>query len=126
MEKQMSFGLKTTFLVHAIVGTIFGLVFLLIPVVWGNLFGIPVPDPVLQRMMGAAILAFAASSWLAYRETAWEKVKIVVQMEIVWTILGTLLTLWGLVFAGLPVAEWMNVVILGGFAAAFSFFYSRG
>jgi hypothetical protein len=124
MEKQISSGLKTTFLVHFIVALIFGLVNLLIPEVWGNL-GFPVKEPAAYRLLGAAILGFGASSWLAYRETAWDKVKIVVQMEIVWTILGTLVWLWGLLFAGLPASGWVNAVILGGFAAAFSFFYSR-
>lgn len=125
MEKQIAPGLKTTFLVHIIVGGIFGLVFLLIPDVWGNLVGSPIKEPAMYRLLGAAILGFTTSSWFAYKETAWEKVKIVVQMEIVWTILGTLVNLWGLIFAGLPTVDWTNVVILGGFAVAFSFFYSR-
>ena len=124
MEKQISSGLKVTFLVHVIVGAIFGLVMLLVPGVW-NLIGVTVQEPAMYRLTGAAILGFTTSSWLAYKETAWEKVKIVVQMEIVWTILATLVLLWGLIFAGLPAIEWMNAVIMGGFAAAFSFFYSR-
>jgi len=124
MEKQISSGLKVTFLVHVIVGAIFGLVMLLVPGLW-NLLGVTVQEPAMYRLTGAAILGFTTSSWLAYKETAWEKVKIVVQMEIVWTILATLVLLWGLIFAGLPAIEWMNAVIMGGFAAAFSFFYSR-
>ena len=124
MEKQISSGLKVTFLVHVIVGAIFGLVMLLVPGMW-NLLGVTVQEPAMYRLTGAAILGFTTSSWLAYKETAWEKVKIVVQMEIVWTILATLVLLWGLIFAGLPAIEWINAVIMGGFAAAFSFFYSR-
>jgi hypothetical protein len=48
------------------------------------------------------MLVFAASSWLAYRQTLWDRVKIVVQIEIVWTVLGVLAMLWGLMFEGLP------------------------
>jgi hypothetical protein len=125
MEKRIASGLKTTFLVHAIVGAIFGLLYLLIPEAWGNLINWPMNDVPIYRLLGAAILGFTASSWFAYRETVWEKVKIVVQMEMVWTILGTLVMLWGLIFAGLPAVGWLNAVILAGFAAAFSFFYSR-
>ena len=125
MEKQISSGLKTTFLIHFIVGLITGLVYLLIPTVWGNLVNWPVQEPAAYRLIGAAILGFTTSSWLAYRETAWERVKIVVQMEMVWTILGTLAILWGLIFAGLPAFAWVNAVILAAFAVAFSLFYFR-
>jgi len=125
MEKQIPYGLKITFLVHVIVAGIFGLVFLLIPEMFGGMMGAPIKEPSTFRLVGAALIAFAASSWFAYRETVWERVKIVVQMEIVWTILGVLATLWGLMFEGLPTADWMNVVILGAFAVAFIFFYSR-
>jgi hypothetical protein len=47
-------------------------------------------------------------------------------MEIAWTILGALVVLWGLIFAGLPAFGWVNAVILAGFAAAFSILYPRG
>jgi hypothetical protein len=124
MEKNISSGLKTTFLVHVIVGLIFGLGMLLFPQAWSAL-GVSVKEPEMYRLVGAAILGYTASSWWAYKETSWEKVKIVVQMEIVWTILATLVILWGLIFAGLPAVEWVNAIIMACFAAAFSFFYSR-
>ncbi len=125
MEKQILPGLKTTFLVHAIVGAVFGLLYLLIPETWGNLVGWQIQEPVAYRLIGAAILGFAASSWLAFNEPTWGKVKIVVEMEVVWTVLGTLVLLWGLLLAGLPTIGWVNAVILGGFAVAFGFFYFR-
>ena len=125
MDERIPYGLKITFLVHVIVAGVFGLVFLLIPEMFGGMMGAPIKEPSTFRLVGGALVAFAASSWFAYRETVWERVKIVVQMEIVWTILGVLATLWGLMFEGLPTADWMNVLILGAFAVAFIFFYSR-
>jgi hypothetical protein len=79
----------------------------------------------MTRLVGAAILGFTSSSWWAYKESSWEKVKIIVQMEIVWTVLATLVLLWGLLFAGLPALEWLNAIIMAAFAVAFSIFYSR-
>ncbi len=125
MEKQMARGLKTLFLVHFIVALIFGLIYLLLPQAWGNLVGWPVREVPPYRLIGAALLGFASASWLSYKATAWEKVKIVVQMEIIWTVLGALVMLWGLLFAAVPVAGWLNFVLLAGFAAAFAVFYAR-
>lgn len=122
MEKHFSSGLKTTFLVHAIFGLITGLVFLLIPQAW-NALGANVQEPEIYRVVGAAILGFAASSWWAYKETAWEKVKIIVKMEIFWTALGALVILFGLLFAGLPAIEWLFAIVLAGFAVAFYYFF---
>ena len=125
MEKEISRGLRITFLIHFILAVIFGLIFLLIPGLWGKLTGWSVQEPVIYRLMGAAMLGFGTSSWFSYRETAWEKVKIVVQMEIVWPILGTLVFLWGMIFAGLPVIGWLYTVIFAGFSIAFTVFYCR-
>jgi hypothetical protein len=125
VEQQISKGLKYTFLVHGILGLIFGLGDLLFPNLLERLYGSPVLDPGLYRVLGAAILAFTASSWLAYMEKAWERVKIVVQMEMVWTILATVVILWLVFMGGRPMVELGNAIVLGGFAAAFSFFYFR-
>jgi signal transduction histidine kinase len=125
MDEQIPYGLKITFLVHFVVAVVFGAGFLLIPEMLTGMLGARAMEPSTFRLVGAAMLAFAASSWLAYRQPVWEKVKIVVQIEIVWTVLGVLATLWGLIFEGLPAADWMNVVILGAFAVAFAAFYYR-
>ncbi|MGD0550934.1 MAG: hypothetical protein ABSA81_10395 [Candidatus Bathyarchaeia archaeon] len=125
MDEQIPYGLKITFLVHFVVAVVFGAGFLLIPDMLTGMLGARTVEPSTFRLVGAAMLAFAASSWLAYRQPVWEKVKIVVQIEIVWTVLGVLAMLYGLIFEGLPAADWMNVVILGAFAVAFIFFYSR-
>ncbi len=117
--------MKTTFLIHAILGTLFGLAYLLIPKKFGSFLNWQVMEPEAYRIVGAAILGFAASSWLAYSASAWEQVKIVVQMEIVWTILGTLVLLYGICFAGLPAFAWVNAIILVVFAVLFIVFYSR-
>ena len=120
---KISQGLKTTFLVHFIVALLFGLGFLFMPVLFGSWYGLNVQEPDTYRLLGAAMLGFAVSSWFAYRATDWESVRIVVVMELVWTILGTLVLLYALLFAGFPALGWLNAVILGAFALAFGRFY---
>ena len=72
MNTQLSQGLKTTFLIHFIVALLFGLGFLLIPVAVGSIYGMNVQEPETYRLLGAAMVGFAASSWFAYQATNWE------------------------------------------------------
>jgi hypothetical protein len=125
MNKPIPRGLKTTFLVHTIVATMYGLLFLIDPQIWARLSGIHI-DPIdPYRLLGAALLAFAVGSWLAYRETEWERVRITVQVDILWSALTALIILRDIFAVGLPRIEWLNVAILTSFAAVFSLFYFR-
>ncbi len=125
METRISPALKTTFLLHAIVATLFGFVYLLIPGWFGKLINWPMQEVEAYRLLGAAILGFGTSSWLAYRENTREAVIVVVRMELVWTGLGTLVMLYGVLLADLPAFTWVNIVILAAFAVLFSVFYPR-
>jgi len=125
METRISPALKNTFLLHAIVATLFGFVYLLIPGWLGKLINWPMQEVEAYRLLGAAILGFGTSSWLAYRENTREAVIVVVRMELVWTGLGTLVMLYGVLLADLPAFTWVNIVILAAFAVLFSVFYPR-
>ena len=122
---KISAGLKMLFLVHFVLGLALGLLYLLIPDTFLGLFGITLADSFPYRTIGAAVLAFTASSWYCYKAAEWEKVKIVVQAEIVWAVLAALVGLYGLLFLGQPAAYWINVIIMAGFAAAFIYFYMK-
>jgi hypothetical protein len=122
---KISKGLKTLFLVHLVVGLIFGLIQLLIPATFFGWFGVSVPDVWPSRFAAAAVLAFSASSWFCYKAAVWDEVKIVVKTEIVWTVLATLVILFGLFFEEQPTASWINAIIMAGFAAAFIYFYIK-
>ena len=122
---KISSGLKLLFLVHFVVGLLFGLLYLFIPAIVLGLAGMTAPDTLPYRTIGAAVLAFTASSWYCYQAAEWEKVKIVVVAEIVWTVLNVLVGLFAVVFAGAPAGEWINIIIMAGFAAAFIYFYIK-
>ena len=78
IEKQITSGLKNTFLVHGIMMSIFALIYLFIQVLWGDLTGcLSNQVPQVFRLLGTAILGYAISSFLAFRETSWDNVKIV-------------------------------------------------
>ena len=123
MEKQISSGLRIAFLLHFIVGLFFGLVMLLVPEVMGTVGGQPIVEPIAYRVVGAAILGFAFSSLWSYRASFWETVRIVVQVEILWPALFVVVSIYGILTSQLPPADWINVLIVGGFGIAFVYFY---
>jgi len=125
MRTQLTQGLKTTFLIHFIVALLFGLGFLLIPNLLGNWYGLKVQDWTGYRLLGGALLGFGVSSWLCYKANSLESIRIVVVMEIVWPILGALVIIYALLFAGYPALAWINAVIFAAFAIAFGWFYFR-
>jgi hypothetical protein len=122
---KISSGLRTLFLVHFVIGLVVGLLYMFIPGMFMSWFGMAVPEELPYRVIGGAVLAFTASSWYSYKIAEWERVKIVVQAEIVWTILNVLVGLFGILTAAVPAGEWVNVIIMGGFAVAFIYFYSK-
>ncbi|MGE5140275.1 MAG: hypothetical protein ACM3JD_12490 [Rudaea sp.] len=123
MKREILPGLRMTFLIHFIVGAVFGLGYLLIPDTAFGIFGLPLNDPVVTRMVGAALCGFAASSWWAWHETEWAAVKIIVEMEILWTVLGALVSIYGVLFAAYPPSLWINALLMVLFAIAFGYFY---
>jgi predicted permease len=127
MEKQITPGLKYTFLVHGIMMTVFGLTYLFVPVLWGDLTGcLSNVVPQAFRALSVAILALAIGSFLAFRETSWDKVKIMAQMECITNVLWPIVILLGLFFWDLPGIAWMYFVVMSGFAIAFNVFYFKG
>jgi uncharacterized protein YjeT (DUF2065 family) len=129
MEKTISPGLKVTFLAGCFTAGIFGLIYMLVPEAYQKLIGVPIKQPTEAtafRDLGVALIALATGAWLGFRETSVDKVKIVIQMVIVWMVLGALVMLWCLFSFDLPAIYWLYFAIFAGFAIAFSVFYPRG
>jgi hypothetical protein len=118
-------GLKTVFLIHAIVALLFGIVAFVRPVYWVTWFAWTRFDPVMTRGYGAALLALAVASWLGYRAAAWSEVRIIVQMEIAFTVLSTVGGLWALLFRHGPAFLWVGIVLWVAFAIAWIVCYAR-
>ncbi len=123
----MSRGLKVTFLIHAILGTIMSLGFLLVPDMVASLYGFTTFNPAgLARLYGAFALAVSVSSWLGARASDIQRVEIVVVMELWLTVVAALVVLYGLLFEAAPVMMWSSFAIFLIFAVLFFAFYPRG
>ena len=116
-------GLKITFLLHMFVALAFGLVMFLSPEWWGRIANYAPIDPTVTRVLGAAVLALALSSWLGFRAQHWEDVRIVVETEMAYTVLGSAAMLYSLFFAGAAPFTWVPLVTFVAFGVAWIYFY---
>ena len=112
----MSKLLKTTFLVHAVVGFLFGAPLLLAPGRFLGLFNWSPVDPLLSRILGAALLGLAWSSLRGYQQTSREKVALLVEAEAVFctlAVVGLLRNMWG---SNWPFIVWLILALQAIFA----------
>lgn len=79
--------LKITFLLHIVIGAIFGIGLYIIPEMFLGFFGMIFADPS-TRVLGAALLALTVGSVLALATKEWVRVRVIVEVEIFWCILG--------------------------------------
>ncbi|MHA2031801.1 MAG: hypothetical protein ACW99Q_20675 [Candidatus Kariarchaeaceae archaeon] len=124
MNGEYSKVLKYTFLVHFIVAVAFGLGYFFIPEVVMDITEWPMTDIFVVRTLGAAFIGIALTSILSYLENNWEKVKIVVQMEIVWLVFGISGAFWTLLErADYPLFALTSPLMLVVFLVGFGYSY---
>jgi hypothetical protein len=123
----MSKVLKLTFAIHAVVSVLVGALLLFIPgrfllwIGWADFaaragwLGI---DPVITRLLGAALIALAWSSFRGWQAAEWPPVATLVEMEVAFTVLGCVGLLRYLVFGRLPATAWLLFAVLALFAIA--------
>lgn len=121
----MSKGLRTTFLVHVIVCLVFGLLLFFIPKSYESFMGWDPIDPTIARVLGAALLGLAVSSWLGYKAMSWAEVRIVVIQEIAFTFLGGVATLYEMLGPGDPVMGWISIAVMVIFCILWIYFYTK-
>lgn len=119
MNGQTSKGLRITLLVYAIYMAFYGLLHVVSPETVGAI------DPAIERVLGAAAVAFAFGAWLAYAEKSWDKVTIMVLTQIVWLIVYTLTMVWGLLAGEIITMAWAPAIVGAVFAVLLIVFYLR-
>jgi len=119
----MSKALRVLFLVHAVVATVAGALLLIIPgrlldwLLWWPI------DPIVSRLLGAALLALAWSSLYGWRATGRSQVTVLIQMEAIFTVLACAGLLRHLFTgSGWVAAAWVSLGVFAAFAVAWLFF----
>ena len=123
MSEEISNISKYIFLLHFIVGLIFGLIWFLVPEYWNTLTGWP-EEIAAGRIVGMATIMLAVGCFLAYRATSWDQIEILVIMELIYNSLGAIGMVWNIiVIPTLPVVAWLLVGLLGLFFVLFLYVY---
>ncbi len=105
--------LRYLFLVHFAIAMVYGAWYFFAPQSWVDLTGWPYSDPAAYRVLASMMIALGFGSLLAYQANSWEKVEILVIIEIVWLILGSVGLTWAM-FENLsiPIAGRVNLAIM--------------
>jgi hypothetical protein len=82
-------------------------------------------DPIGSRLLGAALLALAWSSFRGWLATERKQVRIVIEMEAVFTVLACVGLLRHLLFARYPIVPWVVFAVFLIFAVAWTLFLVR-
>ena len=114
----MSTSTRITFAFHSIVALVFGLPLLIAPGRTLDVFDWAPVDPILTRMLGAALLALAWGSFRGWRAKEWGKVEYLVEIEIIFTVLSAVGIIRHLLKTGYPWYIWTILIILVLFAIA--------
>ncbi|MHA1926720.1 MAG: hypothetical protein ACXABV_20005 [Candidatus Thorarchaeota archaeon] len=105
--------LRYLLLVHFVIAMVYGAWYFFLPQSWVDLTGWPYSDPAAYRVLAALLIAFGIGSLLAYRVNSWEKVEILVIIEIIWLAMGSIGLLWAM-FENLaiPIAGRVNLAVM--------------
>ena len=116
--------IKNLFTIAAVVQTIFGLGFLLIPETLTSFYGNTLSQGgvVFARLFGAAILALAATLWFARDSAESEARRAIVIGGFVNSLIGFLVSLFSQVTGMVNALGWSTVLIFLFFAVGFGYF----
>jgi hypothetical protein len=92
---------------------VYGAWYFFLPQSWVDLTGWPYSDPAAYRALGAMMIALGFGSLLAYRANSWEKIEILMIIEIIWLVMGSVGLVWAM-FENLaiPIAGRVNLAVM--------------
>jgi hypothetical protein len=124
----ISKGLKALFVVHGVTALIAGFMYMVLPFKWAEMSSYGSIDQVFVRLFGAVNLGLSFKDWVCLRAKGWSEVRIIVMMEVVWTLLATLVGLYLALFAVITAPMsliWLNTVIFAAFFVTWTYFYVK-
>lgn len=113
---------KITFLIHTFITVVGGLLLLIIPGRTLLLLGWAPIDPILSRVLGAALLALGWGSFRGWQASERAEAQVVMELEAAFAGLACAGLLRHLLFANYPPVVWLLFAVLGIFALGWTVF----
>lgn len=116
--------LNVFFIINAIVALIFGLALALVPAQTLNIYGLTMDEAglLVARLFGAALLGYAALTWLARTQEEDEARHAIVPALFVTNGIGFIIALIGQLGGLVNMVGWVNVVIYAFFTLVYMYF----
>jgi hypothetical protein len=124
-ETAMSKALRTLFLVHVVTALVFGVPLIIVPGRFLELVDWAPIDPIAGRLLGAALLALGWSSFRGWQATAQPGVRVLVELEAVFTGLACVGLARHLFVGSYPVFPWLVFAVFAIFFLAWAYFLVR-
>lgn len=116
----MASGLKALFLIHCVVAILIGAPLLIAPGQFLGASGWAPIDPLLSRVLGAALLGLAWGSFRGWRATDRSQVTVLLELEAIFAILASVGLLRHLLVANWPLMVWGTFAVFAAFAVAWT------
>jgi hypothetical protein len=123
MEDRIPNSLRRWFVVHFVLDVLFGLPLLLAPEIMLPLFGWRPIDPILSRLVGAALMGIGVESLLG-RNAGVEAYKAMLNLKVIWASSATLGIALGLANGGARFG-WVILAIFAVFLGIWTYYRWR-
>ena len=110
---ELSKETKLVFTINSIIAFIYAFLFLIIPEAYKQMSDAPdlIFSPITWRQLGASILILGIGGVLSIKRDDWDKVKLFLEISIIWLILMLFINIWGMIaFPGTAAALANDIV----------------
>lgn len=110
---ELSKETKMVFIINSLIAFIYAFLFLVIPEAYKQMSDAPdlIYSPITWRQLGASILVLGIGGVLSIKRDDWVKVKLFMEISIIWLILMLAINIWGMIaFPGTATALANDIV----------------
>ncbi len=125
MVEEIKPNFKYFFLGHFVIAILYGGLLVLVPRWFGTIANWPYKEIYFTRLAGSLMIGLGAGSFLAFRETKWERVEIYILAEIVWLFVGFIVNIYGLIAITHVFMQWVNALVTLGLFGGFVWTYLK-